>query len=103
MTLVDTNGVLNATGTGVSGSGTTSLTIASSLSNITAALATLQVTEATPGTDTIVINASDSASHNAAAAQIVINSTGGVEIDDTDSSIIYSSPNSVVGIATNLV
>ena len=100
MTLVDTNGVLTATGTGVSGSGTTSLTIASSLSNITAALATLQASEATPGTDTIVINASDSASHTAAAAQIVINSTGGVEIDDTNSSIIYSSPNSVVSIAT---
>src|SRR5262245_34877851 len=43
MTLVDTNGVLTATGTGVSGSGTTSLTIASSLLNTytTAALATL--------------------------------------------------------------
>ncbi len=59
-TLSDTNGLLAAAGAGVSGAGTTSLTIVGSLSEVNAALATLSYLSNSPGVDTIAVNAVDS-------------------------------------------
>ena len=60
VTLADTNGLLSATGTGVSGAGTTSLTITGALATVNSDLATLSDTDATTPSDTITLNASDS-------------------------------------------
>ena len=46
VTLADTSGLLSATGTGVSGAGTASLTITGSLATVNADLATLSDTDA---------------------------------------------------------
>ena len=59
VTVANSVGLLSATGTGVSGAGTTSLTITGSLAQVNADLATLTDTEGTAGTDTITFNASD--------------------------------------------
>jgi hypothetical protein len=59
VTVTDINDGLSATGTGVSGSGTTRLSIAGSLSEVNAALATLVDTDNTARPDTITLNASD--------------------------------------------
>ncbi len=58
--LADTAGNLSATGTGVSGAGTTSLTITGSLAQVSADLATLTDTSSSAATDTITLTASDS-------------------------------------------
>ena len=58
VTLADTNGLLSATGTGVSGAGTTSLTITGALATVNSDLATLSDTDATTPSDTITLNAS---------------------------------------------
>jgi serralysin len=60
VTLADTNGLLSATGTGVTGSGTTSLTISGSLATVNSDLATLSDTDATTPSDTITLIAVDS-------------------------------------------
>ncbi len=60
VTLADTAGLLSATGAGVSGSGTTSLTITGSLDQVNAALGTLRDLEAAPGGDSITVDAGDS-------------------------------------------
>src|SRR5208282_2316622 len=71
-TLADTNGLLSATGTGVSGSGTTSLTITGSLAQVDSDLATLTDADATTPSDTIALNASDSNGGKATAATIAV-------------------------------
>jgi hypothetical protein len=78
-TLSDANGLLSATGTGVSGSGTTMLTITGSLSQVNADLATLQDTDSTLPSDTITIKASDSLGNSATNATIAVtvSSSGG--------------------------
>src|SRR4029077_16335138 len=72
VTLSDTNGHLSATGTGVSGSGTTSLTIAGTLSQVTADLGTLSDTDSTAGPDTITLNATDSFGNKASQQTIAV-------------------------------
>ena len=59
-TLSVAKGILTATGTGVSGSGTANLTVTGSLDQVNAALATLSDTETSGGPDKIVIDAADS-------------------------------------------
>src|SRR5208282_1987242 len=75
-TLADTHGLLSATGTGVSGSGTTSLTITGSLAQVDSDLATLTDTDATTPSDTIALNASDSNGGKATAATIAVTVNG---------------------------
>ena len=72
VTLADTNGVLSASGSGVSGAGTTSLTITGSLTQVNADLATLTDTDGVTGSDTITLNASDSLGGAAAQQQIAV-------------------------------
>jgi hypothetical protein len=57
VTVADTYGALTATGSGVSGSGTTTLTIASTLDQVNSDLATLTDTDSTTPSDTITLNA----------------------------------------------
>jgi len=66
MTLTDTNGLLFATGAGVTGAGTTSLTITGTDSQVNAALATLTDTDPMLGADTI------SVADNGATASIAV-------------------------------
>ncbi len=77
VTLADTNGLLSATGTGVTGSGTTSLTISGSLATVNSDLATLSDTDATTPSDTITLNAVDSFSVAAATQSIGVTVTPG--------------------------
>jgi autotransporter passenger strand-loop-strand repeat protein len=58
--LSDASGLLSATGAGVSGAGSTALTISGSLAQVNADLATLQDTAHTAGADTITLTATDS-------------------------------------------
>jgi len=75
VTLADTSGDLAASGTGVSGSGTTSLTVVGSLSQVNSDLATLTDTEASTAADTITLNASDSFGNSAASQSIAVTVT----------------------------
>jgi hypothetical protein len=72
VTLVDKNGLLSATGTGVSGSGTTSLTISGSLSQVNSDLATLTDKDGKTPSDTITVNASDSNGGTASLRSIAV-------------------------------
>jgi serralysin len=72
VTLADTNGLLSATGTGVSGAGTTSLTITGALATVNSDLATLSDTDATTPSDTITLNAVDSFGVAAAPQSIAV-------------------------------
>ncbi len=75
-TISDTNGLLSVTGEGggvVSGLGTTSLTITGvTLSELDAYRGSLTDTDATPGTDTIIINAQDSFGNSATPQTISV-------------------------------
>ncbi len=77
VTLTDTNGLLSATGTGVTGSGTNSLTITGSLATVNSDLATLTDTDATTPSDTITLNAVDSFGVAAAPQSIAVTVTPG--------------------------
>jgi hypothetical protein len=83
VTLTDTYGQLSATAVGdgdtVSGSGTTSLTITGSSSDVNTDLATLTDTDATVGSDTITLNATDSFGDSATEQTIAVTvgSSGG--------------------------
>ncbi|MEO8926907.1 MAG: hypothetical protein ABI306_07055, partial [Caulobacteraceae bacterium] len=77
-TLTDTAGLLSATGAGVSGSGTTSLTITGSLSQVNADLATLTASEGAPGMDVITLGATDSNGGTAAPATVSVTTDGPV-------------------------
>ncbi|WP_158746247.1 hypothetical protein, partial [Acidisphaera sp. L21] len=76
VTLGDTNGLLSATGTAVSGSGTKALTVTGSLSVVNAALATLTDTDSVVGADTITLGASDSFGNTATAKTIAVTADG---------------------------
>ncbi len=78
VTLADTNGLLSATGTGVTGSGTNSLTITGSLATVNGDLATLSDTDATTPSDTITLNAVDSFGVAAASQSIAVTVTPGL-------------------------
>ena len=75
--LADTNGLLSATGTGVTGSGTTSLTITGSLATVNSDLATLSDTDPTTPSDTITLNAVDSFGFAATPQTIAVTVTPG--------------------------
>jgi hypothetical protein len=74
--LTDTNGLLSATGTGVSGAGTKALTITGSLAQVNADLATLTDTDATMPSDTISVTATDSFGNAATAASVAVTVNG---------------------------
>jgi hypothetical protein len=76
--LTETPSVLTATGPGVSGSGTADLTITGSLAQVNAALATLSDTESVAGSDTIVVNATDSLGDSAGPVDIAVSALGPV-------------------------
>jgi hypothetical protein len=79
-TLTDTNGLLSATGAGVSGSGTTSLTITGSLTQVNSDLATLTDKDGTAGSDTITLNATDSFGNAATQKTIAVTVPGAIVI-----------------------
>jgi hypothetical protein len=81
VTLADANGALSATGSGVSGDGTTSLTITGSLTQVNSDLATLTDTDATTPSDTITLNASDSLGNTAIPQTIAVTVNGGLFIN----------------------
>ena len=66
--LTDAHGLLSATGTGVSGSGSDALTISGTLAQVNADLATLKDFDATVGSDTISLGVTDSLGKSAASA-----------------------------------
>ncbi|MBS0558591.1 MAG: hypothetical protein JSR21_00905 [Proteobacteria bacterium] len=102
VTLTDTNGLLSASGAGVSGAGTTTLTITGSLAQVNADLATLQDTDSVAGADTITLTAQDSFGNDAASASIGITATAasgpGVILFKTGSGITHEGP-SVTGLS----
>jgi hypothetical protein len=76
VTVSDTSGLLGATGTGVSGAGTTTLTITGSLSQVNKDLATLTDSSATAGTDTITLTGSDSLGDTGTPTTIAVTTNG---------------------------
>ena len=78
VTLTDTTGLLAAAGSGVTGSGTTSLTITGSLAQVETDLAALTDTENSTAADNITVDATDSVgtSSTATIAVTVAPSTG---------------------------
>src|SRR5206468_3593162 len=75
-TVSDTSGALTATGTGVSGSGSHTVTITGSLTQVNAALATLQDLEAAAGSDTIHLTAPASFRNTATAKDVAVTVNG---------------------------
>ena len=100
-TLSDTCGDLSATGTGVSGSGTTGLTITGSLSQVNSDLATLHDTDATTGSDTIMLNAHDSFGNAAAQKTIAVAATPGWTGDTVDAQYLFPTISSLYLGANN--
>ena len=70
--LADTNGKLTATGTGITGSGTTQLTLTGTLAAVQADLSTVAINDATAGSDTVTLNATDSLGGTAAAVSVAV-------------------------------
>jgi autotransporter passenger strand-loop-strand repeat protein len=76
--LTDSHGLLSATGTGITGSGSKALTLSGSLAQVNAGLATLTDLDATAGADVVTLTASDSLGHVATAKTISVTATGSV-------------------------
>jgi hypothetical protein len=95
--LSDANGDLSATGTGVSGSGTTTLTLAGSLSQVNSDLATLTDTDGTIPSDTITINASDSIGGHATPATIAVTVNGPPVIAATPTATVVQNQATWIG------
>ena len=76
VTLSDSQGHLSASGEGVTGSGSTKLTITGSLSQVNGELATLTDTDGTVGSDTITLSASDSFGNQSAPQTIAVTVKG---------------------------
>ena len=82
VTLSDGHGKLSATtsaeggGGSISGSGTTSLTITGTLSQVNADLATLSDTDPSSGSDTITLTAKDSFNNSAQQQTIAVTASG---------------------------
>jgi hypothetical protein len=92
--LADTDGLLSATGTGVSGAGTKSLTLTGLLAQVNADLATLTDTEATGTLDTLTLNATDGLGNQAAAATVSIQPAG-------QTFILTAAPTTITGTVGN--
>ena len=75
VTLTDTFGDLSAAGAGVSGSGTTSITISGSLTAVNSALLTLSDTDSNTSADTIKVSATDSFGQAAAPVSVGVTVT----------------------------
>ncbi len=75
VTVSDTTGLLSATGAGVLGAGTTSLTISGSLAQVDGALSTLTDLDNTQAPDTITISAQDTFGNVAGSASIAVSVT----------------------------
>ena len=73
--LTDTTGELSASGTGISGSGSTSLTITGSLAQVNSDLSTLTYTGSATGSDTIAVNATDSFGNQGSPQSISVSVT----------------------------
>jgi len=71
VTLTDANGLLSATGTGITGSGTKAMSVTGSLAQVNADLTTLKDTDASTLPNTINLSATDSLGNKAAAAVAV--------------------------------
>jgi autotransporter passenger strand-loop-strand repeat protein len=102
LALQDATGILTAPGTAgaISGSGTTSLTISGSLSEVNADLATLQDTDGTAGTDTISINATDSNGVSGQTDTIAVTVNGVPVISAPASVVVGEGAQSPVGGVT---
>ncbi len=72
LTIQDTNGLLSATGTGISGAGTTTLTIAGTLAQVRADLGTLTDTDPSLANDTIILSGYDELSDYANEKSIAV-------------------------------
>src|SRR5262249_14878440 len=72
VTLSDINGRLAATGTGVTGSGTTSLSITGPLAQVNSELATLTDTDTSTAADKITLNAGDGFGNSATPQSIAV-------------------------------
>jgi hypothetical protein len=90
----DSNGLLSATGTGVTGTGTMALTISGSLAQVNADLATLTDTDAVAASDTITLTATDNFGNSATPATVAIQVVGQ---NDT----LTAAPTTIVGTAAN--
>jgi T5SS/PEP-CTERM-associated repeat protein len=99
VTLADSNGDLSASGTGVSGAGTTHLTITGSLSQVNAALATLADTEGTTPSDTITLNATDSLGNAATTKTIAVTVNGDPVIDSLTAIVGVNRSSAITGIS----
>jgi hypothetical protein len=99
----DSAGILTASGNGVSGSGTNSLTITGTLSAVNNALATLGYSDATAGTDTITVtttdpNASGSPATKTISVTIRPNYVPGDFNGDGLADILWRNTNGAVGV-----
>ncbi len=96
----DSTGLLSASGNGVSGSGTTNLTVAGTLDEVNADLATLMDLESSGGGDTINVNAADNLNNTSAPATIsvVVNGMLGITAPSS-ASVVQSTTSAVPGIS----
>ena len=78
VTLTDSHGALSASGTGVSGKNTHTLTLSGTLAAVNAALKTLTDTDLTAGPDAITLAAVDSLGEKAGPATIAVSNAGTV-------------------------
>src|SRR5258707_35264 len=78
VTLTDTNGLLSASGGGgtITGSGTTTLAITGTLTQVNTALGSLSDTDSNLAADTITLNANDSFGNTSAQKQIAVTVNG---------------------------
>ena len=94
LTLSDTTGLLYATGTGVAGAHTATLTLSGTFTQVDADLATLTYSGASAGGDSIALTATDSLGGGAAPATIA------VEIDSAPVTGVPGAQTVEAGIAT---
>lgn len=87
-TLTDATGLLSATGTGVSGSGTTKLVVSGTLAQVNAALATLTDSDPVVGTDVITVAAVDSSGNSAANKTVNVYVTSAIFISTPTEQVI---------------
>ena len=101
-TLVDTGGLLSATGAGVSGSGTNKLTITGSLDQVNSDLATVEDLEGVTGSDTVTLNARDDQGDKAAPASIALTVDGPAIAAPTAVTVAAGEATSVSGVMLSL-
>ena len=101
VTVSDVNGVLSASGAGVSGSGSQSLIFAGSVPAINAALMTLSDTDAVTPSDTITLTGTDVTQGVAAPAQTIAVTVNGPPVIAVPSPIIFGQnvPTTISGIS----